>query len=261
MADGVMGLRLRWLGAAGFELWFSRTPVLIDPFISRPVGARPALGVGLEDLVAKAIFLTHGHLDHAVDVPQLAEWTGAPVFASMSVCEALHDLGISARQLHPLAEGRTCRVGNVSVQAVPARHVRFGPLLTLRALRRIGWSLFRLWRTFASYPQGDVLGYQFVADGVTLVHFGSAGWYAKTLEELSADVALLPLQGHNRIHQIVADAVERLEPKVVIPHHHDDFYPPVSEMVPVEPLVDLVSRRIPRVRVIEPRIGEMRCIP
>jgi L-ascorbate metabolism protein UlaG (beta-lactamase superfamily) len=261
MASDVTGLRLRWLGTAGFELWFSNTPILIDPFISRPAEARPVLGIGLEDLVARAIFVTHGHLDHALDVPQIAAWTGAPVFASMPVCEALHDLGIPARQLHPLAGGRTCRVGDVSARAIPARHVRFGAVLTLRALRRIGWQLFRLWRTFASYPQGDVLGYQFTDRGTTLVHFGSAGWYPEELEKLSADVALLPLQGHHRIHEIVADAVVRLGPRLVIPHHHDDFYPPVSEMVPIEPLTDLMSRRLPGTRVIEMRIGEMARIP
>jgi L-ascorbate metabolism protein UlaG (beta-lactamase superfamily) len=230
--------------------------VLIDPFLSRSKRARPVLDVTVRDVEADALFVTHGHFDHAYDVPAIARQTGAPVYASTSVCESLHDLGVSARQLHPMAGGRTCRVGQVAVRAVAARHVRFDPLLVWRALRRIGRSAFSLLQTVGAYPCGDVLGYQLRASEGTVAHFGSAGWYLDQLALLEPDVALLPLQGSSRISKIVLQAAERLRPRRVIAHHHDDFFPPLSEQVDLRPFVELLALRLPDVEAVAPAIGE-----
>jgi L-ascorbate metabolism protein UlaG (beta-lactamase superfamily) len=247
---------MRWLGTAGFELRFGVTCLLVDPFLSREAEARPILRVRARDLDADAILVTHGHFDHASDVPELVAQTMAPVYASASVCEALHDLGVPARRLHPLAGGRVCEVGQVSVLAFAARHARFDAALVWRALRRMGWRALSALRPMAAYPRGDVLGYQLATQHGTLVHLGSAGWYRQELERLHPDVALLPLQGHSRIHELVAQATEWLAPKRVVVHHFDDFYPPVSEFIDVQPFVGLVNKRLPETEVVVPRIGE-----
>jgi L-ascorbate metabolism protein UlaG (beta-lactamase superfamily) len=255
MGDDRSGSRLRWLGAAGFELELGPVSVLVDPFISYSHHTHPGLGLGIGDLRAGVIFVTHGHLDHAADVPAIAQRTGAPVYAATSVCETLHDLGVPVRQLHPLAAGRLCRVGHVSVLAVAARHVRFDLPLVWRTARRVGLGAVSLLRTFGAYACGDVLGYRFATNEGTVVHFGSAGWYRDELVQLHPDVALLPLQGHSRIHSRVVQAAEWLRPGRVIPHHHDDFFPPLSQAVPVQPLVALMRQRLPEVEVVEPRVG------
>ena len=256
MADRWPRYRLRWLGTAAFELCLGPTSLLVDPFLSRAHGARAPLSLEAEDLYAEAILITHGHFDHVYDVPRLAQDIGAPVYASTSVCESLHDLGVPARQLHPLAGGRTCRIGDVSVRAVAARHVQFDLPLVWRTLRRTGRQTWHLLRMAGAYPCGDVLGYQFTTGEGTIVHFGSAGWYREELTRLHPDVALLPLQGHSHIHRITTRAIEWLRPRCVILHHHDDFYPPASERIDAGPLIALARERTPDVRIIDPHIGE-----
>jgi L-ascorbate metabolism protein UlaG (beta-lactamase superfamily) len=248
--------RFRWLGTAGFELRFGLTNILVDPFLSRGEGARPVLPLQAGDLHADAILLTHGHFDHAYDVPVLAQATGAPVYASAPVCEALHDLGIPARQLRPMAASRVWRVGEVSILAVASRHVRFDPPLVWRALRRVGWQVLRLLRSMAAYPCGDVLGYQFTTTQGSVLHFGSAGWYRAELERLKPDVVLLPLQGHSRIYEVAAQAIGLLSPRRVVPHHFDDFYPPLSEFIDAQAFVAMMHQRMPGVEVVEPQIGK-----
>jgi L-ascorbate metabolism protein UlaG (beta-lactamase superfamily) len=256
MDDRMPGCRIRWLGAAGFELDLDSVRGLIDPFLSRSCDTDPVSHLRSADLDAQAIFVTHGHLDHAMDVPAIARQTGASVYASTTVCAALHDLGVSARKLHPLAAGRALQIGHVSVLAVAARHVRFDLPLLARALRRVGWRAFRLLRVASAYPCGDVLGYQFSMPEGRAIHFGSAGWYRSELERLQPDVALLPLQGHSRVHELAARAAAWMGPKRVIVHHHDDFCPPLSERVDIDRFVKLMRERLPGVEVIEPRIGE-----
>ena len=178
--DATLGLPLcsfRWLGAAGFELRLGSTNLLIDPYVSRIPEARPSLSLGTADLCADAVFLTHGHFDHACDVPEIAAQTSTPVFGSSSVCAAMHDLGVPARQLHVLPGWRTCRVGEVTVLGIPSGHVRFDLPLVWRVLRRAGLGdLLRFGREATGYPCGGVLGYQLEIRGHRALHFGSAGW-------------------------------------------------------------------------------------
>lgn len=246
----------RWLGTAGFDLHLGTARLLIDPFVSRSPQARPALPLKADTLQADAILITHGHLDHAYDVPALARQTRAPVYASISVCEMLHDLGVPARQTRPLAGGRTCRVNGVRIRAVLSRHIRFDWALVWGALRRVGSRFFELARQFGAYPCGEVLAYRLTVGGREIAHLGSAGWYQEEWKEVHPEVAMLPLTGHSRIHHIALRMVQHLQPQWVIPHHHDDFYPPLSQSVPVQPFVTLLQKHHCPTRVVEPRIGE-----
>lgn len=243
----------RWLGAAGFELVLEHLDACIDPF--EVPGGGQAILTDVWRREPDVVFVTHGHLDHARDVPALVRGRGTAVYASSSVCELLHDLGVHARQLHPLAGGRRVSFGRVSVLAVPARHVRFDPLLVLRALRRVGRDGIRLLRTFGAYPCGDVLGYQFQTAGGTCVHFGTAGWYRAEMAQLRPDTALLPLQGHTRIHERVARAAEWLGARRLVVHHHDNCCPPLTEHIDTSSFVELMARRQPTVDIVVPVIG------
>ena len=243
----------RWLGTAGFELRLGAVNLLVDPFLV----SRPGSTLSLQDLqIPDAVLLTHGHFDHAADVPLLAGRTAAPIYASATVCEALHDMGVPARRLRPLTGGRTCRVGEVVVKAVAARHVRFDLPFLWRALRRMGRRAFSILRMAGAYPCGEVLGYLFTTHGRRAVHFGSAGWYDAELRTLAPDTALLPLQGRSDIHRLVARMAELIAPRRVIVHHHDDFFPPLSEQVDPSPFIALLRERMPGVEVVIPHLGE-----
>ena len=61
---------------------------------------------------------------------------------------------------------------------------------------------------------------------------------------------LVALQGNARIHEIAAAIVARLKPRYAVPIHQDDFYPPISEHVPVDPFEALVRERSPDTRVV-----------
>jgi L-ascorbate metabolism protein UlaG (beta-lactamase superfamily) len=277
---GSSTMQLRWLGTAGFELRSGGgTVLLIDPYLSRPPSARPQSHPGMTDIPrADAILVTHGHFDHAFDVPALANQLNAPVYASASVCQTLSRHG-AARSvqptgvcveaapsirtapptrttLHPLAPGDSVQVGDLRIDALAARHVHFDLPLMLKTLCRMLPHMRSLRPLLNGWPAGQVLGFHVTAPDLSLVHFGSAGWVKGTLESLRPEVALIPIQGRSDIAQIAAQMAALLRPHTVVPHHWDDFYPPISQLVSLVPFAEALSRSLPETRLHVPQIGE-----
>jgi L-ascorbate metabolism protein UlaG (beta-lactamase superfamily) len=64
------------------------------------------------------------------------------------------------------------------------------------------------------------------------------------------------VQGRTDIYEVAADLVRKVRPKLVIPHHFDDFYPPVSQTIDLEPLIDEVSGLDADIEVSVPSINQ-----
>jgi L-ascorbate metabolism protein UlaG (beta-lactamase superfamily) len=250
-------MQLRWLGTAGFELISENTSVLIDPYFTRNPQARPEQKLGPSDFShAKAVFITHGHFDHTYDIPALVEASEAFVYASPLVCQSLAAKGVPWNRLRPRWGGETDEVGPFRFTAVPAQHVTFDARLVastfwkclpiLRDLARLGYS---------HYPCGQVLGWFIEVEGKRLFDIGSAclPW------DLNAevDVFMVPVQGRTNICDVAAGLVERIKPRMVIPHHHDDFYPPLSRYVDLAPFQREVEESGLQVQVRVPEINKL----
>jgi L-ascorbate metabolism protein UlaG (beta-lactamase superfamily) len=248
---GTGDVRIRWLLTAGFDLTTSGTRLLIDPYLSRNDRAVPKLSLRVEDFTdVRWIFVTHGHFDHALDVPALVRAGEAIVVASRSVCENLVKRGVPRGRLHPLRAGEFLRAEYFTVKAIRSRHVRFDLQLMGNTLGRVFSSgraseilpLLRL-------PPGEVLGYLFDFKGFTVAHFGSPGYYENEIRSLTPDLLLLPIQGHTRIHRIAAAMASLTAAKAVFPMHCDDFCPPFSQAIPLEPLLREMARVAPSIRI------------
>jgi L-ascorbate metabolism protein UlaG (beta-lactamase superfamily) len=212
------------------------------------------------------IYLSHGHFDHAYDVPQIAHQTGATVHCSEEVATALcrHDVGRA--QTVVSRDGDSFDLGTYRAKCFNSTHVRFDLPLIATTLRRslpeLGLLLLR-WRELGRWPEGQVLAWRFTLtakNGRVVQHLGSAGCTEEELDRLcemrSPDVLLVPLQGHTHICRIAARIVEGLRPRVVIPHHHDDFHPPISQAVDIAPFVEAVGALLLPPEVVQVPMGE-----
>jgi len=129
-----------------------------------------------------------------------------------------------------------------------SQHVKFDRWLLLKTLARINLRIPRYLPLMKAYPVGQVLSWQFEMDGRIVQHFGSAGSSPEELERLGRqkiDILLVPLQGHTRICDIALRYVQALKPRMVIPHHQDDFFPPISTNVNIRPFISRVEHTCP----------------
>ncbi len=229
------GLEIQWLGTAGFRLSYEGTTVLIDPYLSRiPLGAvvgRRAVasdGHLVERLVptVDAVFVGHTHFDHAIDVGALARRHGCPVYGSTSAAHlvALHGLADQAVDVEP---HRPYEIGPFTVRFTPSRHsklvlglkVPFDGELTCDALDDLAAGRYRC---------GQVWGITLEVAGITLYHQGSADLIDDEVRDRGVDVFLCGIAGRAYTRHFVPRILAALDPKLILAHHHDDFFRPVE---------------------------------
>ena len=258
-------MKLTWHGTAGFRFETDERVFLIDPYLSRNDAARPVLRIGPAEVTdGSEIYLSHGHYDHMYDVPQIARQTGATVYCSEEAAGALHRWGVRDAQITVARDGDSFDFGAYRAECFNSTHVRFDlPLLAVTLYRSLP-KLPSLLPLLHGWPKGQVLTWRFTlaAEGDRIVqHFGSAGCTENELARLelmdTPDVLMVPLQGHTHICRIAARIVERLRPRIAIPHHQDNFYPPISQMVDIAPFVEAVGTIEPPVDVVELQVYEV----
>jgi L-ascorbate metabolism protein UlaG (beta-lactamase superfamily) len=231
-------MKLRWLLTAAFEIITDNYKILIDPWILRPPTAEQQLKTKISDIQgADAIFLSHGHYDHSLDVPEIVEGTDTKVYCSEQIKEVfLKDLGVSEENIKGIQPSQIIEFQpDFKVTVIKSQHIEFdeNTLKRLESVRQdniVATPKFRF-ADLEKYVVGDVFGYLFeFSNGKKLVHFGSGGYYEEELRKLptNIDIFLAPIAGREDVEEVVAKMACVFNPKMIIPHHYDDFIPPFS---------------------------------
>lgn len=241
-------MKLKWLGTAGFQVDTGAHVFLIDPYLSRNARAVPIQTMKPSEISdAKQIFISHGHWDHIHDVPEIMQHNPCSVYCSNTSARILKRKGADSLRIHPVKkDGMKFYFKDYQAQAFFSRHIMFDLPLMARTLWNIGASGPRLLWMHMGYPKGQVISWRFTIGKYTVHHFGSAGCRREELERYAdyrTDLLLVPVQGHTNICDIALQYVLALKPAMVIAHHHDHFYPPISSVIDISPFIDKVRKQ------------------
>ena len=233
------GLEIEWLGTAGYRLTYEGQTIFIDPYVSRvPLKAvfqkRPARAdVALHErhLLPRAgnvlgILVGHTHFDHAIDVPALAKRLGVKAYGSGSLGHLmrLHGLGDQVVEVDPHTP---YELGPFIVTFVPSLHsklllglaVPFDGELTCEHLDGL---------SPAAYRCGQIWGIHVEVAGATLYHQGSANLRDDEIRHRGVDVFLAGIAGRSFTKDYWKRILPRLEPRIVVASHFDDFFRPLD---------------------------------
>jgi L-ascorbate metabolism protein UlaG (beta-lactamase superfamily) len=188
------------------------------------------------------VLIGHTHFDHALDAPAFARRFGCDVSGSDSLAHlmALHGLGSVV-----VEPGRTYELGPFAVRFVPSRHAKLilgrrvpfdGPL-TCDELHGLAPHAYRC---------GPVYGIRIEVAGIALYHQGSADLDDAALAREPVDVFLAGIAGRDRTPRYWERILPRLDPRVVVPAHYDDFFRPLHRglRVPRAMRLDAVPEEI-----------------
>lgn len=205
-------MKIRWLGHSAFSI---STPddvnILIDPFIS----ANPACPVGVEDLEADIICVTHGHKDHFGDTVELAEKNNASV-----ICNHEHSVYLSQQDLDTkgMNIGGTIDSNGIKITMVNATHSS-----DMDFIQGIG-------------PGGSSCGFILELENQRKIyHSGDTGIFGDMETVIRniyrPDIALLPIGDcYTMGIREASIAASWIKPEVIIPMHYNTF--PVIEQEP-----------------------------
>lgn len=222
-------LHLWWLGQSGFLLTWGGRHVLMDAYLSdsltekyagtdRPhvrMTERPVAPERLDFVdVVTASHLHTDHLDGATIGPLLRANPRVTIIVPEAIRQpAAERLGVPPERLTVIDAGRTVRVADVTIHAVPAAHEQLerdelGRCLFLGYVVQLGpWSV---------YHAGDTVRY----DGMV-----------EQLRRWAIDVALLPINGRlperrvpgNLWGREAAELASAIGARLAIPCHYEMF--------------------------------------
>lgn len=268
------GVRLTWLGTAGFVVETAETTILVDPFLTRPSLRHVARRIIPNEVAiarhvprkVDAIVCGHSHYDHVADAPRIAKLTKAKLIGSASTCSWGRAEGIEERNLVQIPpSGAIVRVGDVEVRFVASKHGRiaFGRVPFPGEVRKAPSRPGRIWH----YRMGGAFGILLKTPGGTIYHNGSADLIDAELEGETADILLACLAGRKGTENYTSRLVSALAPKLVIPTHHDAFFAPLERGLHLLPGIDVegfvseVFRTGRGTSVITPDYLEPICVP
>ena len=245
-------MKLVWATTAAFTLRSGDTTLAFDPFLGLPLGQRwPRLDErAFGD--AAAVFVTHGHFDHILELPALLAGSHAPVYATKTPCRTLEKHGVPGDRLREIGPGASVAVGPFQVTAYQGRHCTFdGPLVRQTLFSRRLWQHlprgFRLAYYSRAYPeQGETLFYEVAAGGTRVQVMGSLGLDPDVAYPTGADALILPYQGRSDLSAYAQPLVARLAPKAVYLDHYDDSFPPLTADIDTQPFCErMIGRGVP----------------
>ncbi|MGK5738593.1 MBL fold metallo-hydrolase [Micromonospora sp. URMC 103] len=263
----------RWWGTAGWRVDIGDRTVLVDPFLSRidtglfkgALKESTPLEVDTSAVDARVdraetVLVTHTHWDHFMDVPYIAERTGARVFGTLTAYHLGLAYGVPSAQLSAVKGGEVMDFGDYTVEVVASLHSRNKSYAVAFPGVRVDPPAKPA--TIADLPEGDTLNYVLrIPGGPSVFFMGASDFAERNLTGISPDVAMVALNSTN----VTADYVPRLMaalnyPKVVVPVHFDNFEielrnPPTvapADRTQLDKLVAAVRESSPRSRVLVP---------
>ena len=256
-----ISIKLKWYGTASILLEYDKTRLLFDPFLSLNAKCfKPPVN---ELSAVENILVTHGHLDHIVDIPAILKRGDgtATVYCTAKPREVLVSKGVEETRVRLIKPGDCLNFGPFEVRVLKGKHIVFNLGLVLktffnpRVFTNRNNLKYMLTENKICVEAGEMVVYNISVANKRILILGSLNLDDDTEYPEGADLLILPFQGRSDINKYAMPFIDRLQPKKVLLDHFDDTFPPISSNVKTGPFISLMQRNHPCIPVICPRPG------
>ena len=250
-----MGLKIKWMGCACFEMDFGGFTVVNDPWITD----NTATELTWKDIEqCDIITLTHSHFDHIMDIPDLLnKFSPKLLTGQLTALPMLKWTDICPMVLYPMNPGLELDFDAVKIKALFGRHTVLGadwPEIKGKLERREVVRNNPLVRELAMIGSIEYLNFLYtMPNGVKVLVWGNelTPDQCNILREVKPDIAILQMTKNTP--EDTAKICIEMGSKVVIPNHID--FPEDYTHLAVG-LKQELAKHAPEVNCIIPQYGE-----
>jgi L-ascorbate metabolism protein UlaG (beta-lactamase superfamily) len=230
---------LTYLGVAGWKLESGSHALLFDPYFTRvdpdalpesaPIAPDAAAIARWAPRHADVILVSHSHYDHLMDVPAIAQATGAIVVGTEGTVRIAKAAGLPDRQTAAVRggealTGETLAGSPFEVRPISALHSLIGipsapvpPAVSLPMPAR-------------AWAEGGTLQYLVTVAGHRVLFLGTANFIEGQLAGVHPDVAVVAIGLRDKIPDYTCRLMRAIgQPPLVLPNHFDDHRAPLGD--------------------------------
>ena len=255
LADNVIrsefgNLNVTYFGVSTLLFDDGETQILIDGFFSRPSYKEvkstkiSTIKKLVDEVISKyrmnrirAIFVSHSHFDHALDVAYVAQKTNADLYGSLSTLNIGRGGGLKENELYLFAPGKLLRFGKFGIIVLESIHSPMD-----YESNDVGQEI-QSPLSQPAYAKAFVEGgsYDFIIryNNKTIYIKPSTNFIKGMLDPFNADILFLGVSKTGSSdeefrYRFYQQIVLKLRPDLVIPLHWDNsFQPPTEELIPL----------------------------
>lgn len=182
----------------------------------------------------KAIFVSHSHHDHVMDAPYIANQCGAVIYGSSSALNVARGGDVPEERLVQFESNETYEVGAFKIKVIPSIHSK--PTILNNDLGETIDEPLRQPARLRDYKEGGSYDFYVEAEGKSYMIRPSFNFIFGQMDGYKADVLFLGVAGLQKADEpteknFYKETIEKVEPKLVVPLHWDNFFSPLSKPV------------------------------
>jgi L-ascorbate metabolism protein UlaG (beta-lactamase superfamily) len=204
------------------------------------------------------ILVTHGHLDHIVDIPTiLKQGVGkTTIYCTAKPRDVLISKGVDETRIRQIKPGDNLGFGPFEVKVLKGKHIVFNTGLVIKTFfspcvltyrRNLGYMLKE---NRICVEAAETVVYDICAANKRVLLLGSLNLDDNTEYPKGADLLILPFQGRSDLAKYAMPFIDRLQPKKVLLDHFDDTFPPISSNVKTGLFISRMQQKNPDIPVI-----------
>lgn len=232
-------MKIKYLGISALCFNDGQNTIFFDPCLSRPslkelvlskLQSQPELVDEVLQAVhidqVSAIFVSHSHYDHALDLGYLAQKFEAQVYGSKSTLNIARGAKIPEDCLTQFEKNTDYQLGQFTIRVLPSVHSR--PFFFNNNLGQEIERALPLPARAGQFKEGGSYDFLLKNQGHSFLIRPSFGYLPGELKNIHADYLFLgttTLSRENQAHQIrfFKETIDQVKPKVVVPLHWDNF--------------------------------------
>ncbi len=238
-------MKITFFGTTTLLFDDKKEQILFDAHLTRPSLAKMLFGTlqtnrALCDRILekhhidtlKAIFISHTHHDHVLDMPYIAKKCGASVYGSASALNVARGGGVAEDRLHlfDIGDGRNCRefaVGDYKITVFRSIHSKphwynndIGKEITAPLVQPAPRRAFK---------EGGSFDFLIESKGKRYLIRPSFNYLPHELDGVKTDVLFLGITGianakKDERELFFRETADKVQPSLIIPIHWDSFF-------------------------------------